>query len=125
MNNVQKETSFTFDLNAYDLTSIKKAAYRFSGDYLIDIITVGTVATVTAKKIQAEQARWDIENLPNEVLDQELREIVLKETQVMRDVILAQAFSNVAILNTEYESSDFQGDPLGISKSNRQEKNSE
>ncbi len=116
---------FTFDLAAYNLTSIKKAAYKFSGDYLIDIKTSGNIATVIARKSQTEKPRWDIESLPNEVLDQELREIVLQETQVMRDVILAQAFSNLTVLNTEFESTDFQGDPLGVSESNRRKNSSE
>jgi His-Xaa-Ser system protein HxsD len=119
MSNSGKPVSFSFDLTAQSLTAIKKAAYKFSGSYVIDISTNDNRCTVVATPIEGAAHRWGIEMFPNEVLDQDLREIVAGETNVLRDVILAQAFSAVSLLNADFESSDFEGDPLGVSKQER------
>ncbi len=115
MNNAKKEFLYIFDLSVYSLNAVKKAAYKFSRDYSIDITSDGNIAQVTAKRTHASESRWDIEDLPNEVLDQDLREVILDETRIMRDIILAQAFSSISIINTDFETQDFENDPLKIS----------
>ena len=53
-------------------------------------------------------------DFPNQVLDQDLRESIAEETKSVRDLILAQAFSGLPILDPLGETADFRGDILAI-----------
>ena len=105
-----------FDTSVYRLTAIKKAAHKF-GDRFHILIRPGTDARVEAV-LKAKTALSDpkrvVGEFCNEVLDQELRELVAQETQAVRDLILAQAFSKTSLLRPESEEADYHTDPLGI-----------
>ncbi|HYV43306.1 MAG TPA: His-Xaa-Ser system protein HxsD [Myxococcaceae bacterium] len=98
----QKETSIELDTAVYRLNAIKKAAYRFGDRCHVEI---GTVAEGRARVTlrPKEPLVGDLEQLAgelrNEVLDQELREVVAQETEAVRNLILAQAFSKTSILD--------------------------
>lgn len=104
-----------FSTLVYRMDAIKKAAYRMGARCSAVIELDGTNARVT---LQPRPGISDHESLvadfQTEVLDQELREVVAKETEAIRNVILAQAFSKTALLEEMGESGDFKVDPLNI-----------
>ena len=116
-----KVSVFQFDLNTYRLSAIKKAAYRFSGMYRIDITTLPqnqvVVTMTTLRDLSAQEG--DTLVFENEVLDQELREIVAEETKTVRDILLAQAFSGISLIDPSGETADYSSDPLNINVSRR------
>jgi His-Xaa-Ser system protein HxsD len=103
------------DAAVYRLEAVKKAAYRF-GDRCV--VTIDTMKPGTVRATLNPKAETDVAELAgefkNEVLDQELREVVAKETEVIRNLLLAQAFSKTALLDPAGDAADFREDPLGI-----------
>ena len=111
--------TFDFDLRIHPLVAIKKAAYRFSAHYLVEIIPTGDVAVRVQLTRHHNPPAWDCdaERFPAEVLDQELRETVADETKGVRDLLLAHAFSGLALIDPTGDSADFREDPLNICQS--------
>lgn len=90
-----KENVITFDAHVFSLDTIKRTLYRFSDKCSFDIQMIDGVITVT---IQAKtQDDW-ISRIKNEVLDQDLRDTLFKETANIRTLILANAFSNTGLI---------------------------
>jgi His-Xaa-Ser system protein HxsD len=111
------ETStFQFDPAVYRLSAVKKAAYRYSRAYEIQIKQdmAGKICVTLIPIPDAGECTLAIQQFPREVLDQELREIVAEETSAVRDVLLAQAFSEVNLVDGIGESAEHLQDPLGI-----------
>lgn len=90
------EDVITFDANVFSLDTIKRALYRFTDKFSFDIQVVkDTVITV---QIQSKlQDDWGA-RIKNEVLDQDLRDTLSKETANIRTLILANAFSNTGLI---------------------------
>ena len=105
------------DPAVYRLTAVKKAAYKFGDRCHVEIDSGQTRGTIcvglTPKSVLVDPAFLAGE-FRNEVLDQELREVVAEETQAVRNVLLAQAFSGTALLDPTGEHADPAADPLGI-----------
>src|SRR5437868_2532293 len=103
------------DSTVYRLEAIKKAAYKFGDRCFVQIDTDANrrvVITLTAKRVLMDDVEQLAGEFRNEVLDQELREIVAKETEAVRNLLLAQAFSKTALLDPTGETADFRDDPL-------------
>jgi His-Xaa-Ser system protein HxsD len=92
--------SLTFDSQVYSLTAVKKAAYRyldrFSAAISIDDKHITCILTLTTPLDPAACARL-LEDFRKEVLDQDLREVLKVETEAIRNLILAYAFSQTAM----------------------------
>jgi His-Xaa-Ser system protein HxsD len=105
------------DPGVYRLTAIKKAAYKF-GDRCHVEIESGQAGGPVRVSLTPKRVPGDLPTLcgefRNEVLDQELREVVAEETQAVRNVLLAQAFSGTALLDPTGEHGDPDEDPLDI-----------
>ena len=105
-----------FDTSVYRLAAIKKAAYAFS-DRLHVVIETSGDKTVRVR-LQSKALSTDIDSVVgefcNEVLDQELREVVAQETEAVRNLILAQAFSATSLIDSESERASYRADPLHI-----------
>ena len=111
----QASTQFDFDLKVFRLSAVKKAAYRFAGAFRVEIDQISdALARVTLSRIPEVNSQLEPTCLPNEVLDQELREIVAEETKSVRELLLAQAFSGLSVVDPVGENADFHDDPLGI-----------
>lgn len=90
------------DLRVYRLSAIKKAAYRFADRFTAvlgspehDCLSLSLrFKTNVAEATARETARQFFQ----ELLDQELREQVAEETNAVRTLILAHAFSNVDLI---------------------------
>ncbi|MBN8603134.1 MAG: His-Xaa-Ser system protein HxsD [Planctomycetes bacterium] len=110
-----REQRFEFSLSMFTAETIQKAAYRFTGNYAVSFRTLSQdVIEVTFRPLTMKVDHGKCSDFPNEVLDQHLRGIVAKETADVRNIILAQAFTALAILDPVGESADYQDDPLGI-----------
>jgi len=94
------------DSAAYGLRAVQKAAYKYSGHFHILINQSENVIEVRLHP-KADCTLPDIvaRDFANEILDQELREVVAIETEAVRNLILAQAFSKTSLINSEEETS--------------------
>jgi His-Xaa-Ser system protein HxsD len=93
------ERELSFDTTAYSADAIQRAAYRFSDRLSLDLQRVnGDYACALQLKDElADQADEVLADFRNEVLDQTLRERIRSETEGVRNVILALAFSNTGL----------------------------
>jgi His-Xaa-Ser system protein HxsD len=110
------------DPKIYRLSAIKKAAYKF-GDRCHVIIATddhSMIRVTMYAKVGVHDAGTLAGELQNEILDQELREVVAAETEGVRNVLLAQAFSETSLLDPLGDSGDADADPLGIRKADRE-----
>lgn len=104
------------DLSVYRLDAIKKAAYRFGGRCFtsIELPEASTARVTLTPRGGPELLEQLAGEFRNEVLDQELREVVAKETEAIRNLIVVQAFSKTSLLDAEGESGSVEVDPLDI-----------
>src|SRR4051812_21549885 len=94
------EAIVELDTRVFRLEAVKKAAYRFGGRCFARFELVGpTTVRVTLNPRLPEEVERLVGEFRNEVLDQELRETVAAETEAVRNLILAQAFSKTALLD--------------------------
>jgi His-Xaa-Ser system protein HxsD len=101
--------TITVDGNIFSIETIKKTALRYSGHYWIDIThdaAVNRSIVTLTPKTEAPFSPFITSNFRQDLLDQDLREIVAKETHVVTNLILAQAFSN--ILEPEFVKNDLE-----------------
>jgi His-Xaa-Ser system protein HxsD len=90
------------NLDLYSLSAIKKTAYKFASQcsvFLQDkqeqelcVLFTFTEPTVSEKIQQV------IADFSDELMDQDLREIIAKESEAVRNLILAQAFSKTSLI---------------------------
>src|SRR5579862_6273414 len=95
------ELTLEFDPKIYSLTAVKKAAYKFGDRCHVQIEKVGerqTRVTLRPKRTM-ENLHFLAGEFRNEVLDQDLRETVAQETEGIRNLLLAQAFSETSLLD--------------------------
>lgn len=93
-----------FDARVYALPTIKKAAYRFLREFTADIAQDGDawLCTLTfAKATDVNGSDKATRELQAEVLDQDLRAAVARETEGVRNTILALAFSRSGLQGGE------------------------
>jgi len=93
------------DLNLFGLVAIKKASYKFTAECSIQIQNLSDdrvkVIFTFSPGVSGHVKEKLINDFHNEMLDQDLREIIFKETEPTRNLILAQAFSKTSLLETE------------------------
>lgn len=122
MSDQRASLSLRFDTSIYRLVAIKKAAYKFAGRCHVRVgATEGGVVTVELMaKGLIDDLRYIAGDFENEVLDQELRETIATETEGVRNLLLAQAFSQTSLLDPVGESADYHDDPLELRRSDHQ-----
>ena len=90
-----------FDAATYTATAVKKAAYKFTDQAAILISTQDNkiLASLTFTPDQTEIIKQQVvHGFCTEVLDQDLRESIAAQTELTRNLILAQAFSKTSLL---------------------------
>lgn len=113
-----KLSQFSFDPAIFRLTAVKKAAYRFSGEFDTRIESEpGNRILVTLSPRDDRRGMLSAAAFPREVLDQELREQIANETAAVRDVLLAHTFSELPLIDEVGETADFRKDPHQIDAS--------
>jgi His-Xaa-Ser system protein HxsD len=97
--------ALVFSSRVYSVETIKKAAYRFSDVLSVDIVPRTdeiecTLHFLSGSK-EEEQAAQIVAAFKNEVLDQDLRSIIAKETEATRNAVLAFALSRTGLQGSE------------------------
>jgi His-Xaa-Ser system protein HxsD len=96
--------SVDVDLAAYGIESVKRAAYRFSDCFAFDVtISSNTASCVLVFPDAATPEFVDtaVTNFRKELLDQDLRQSIRMETESVRNLILAHAFSRTGLVKSE------------------------
>jgi His-Xaa-Ser system protein HxsD len=92
-----------FDLNVYDMDVIKKASYRFIDQFSIDISLRDDTQILCAVSYPPSKSFESVEHMVSEfkkeILDQDLRKQIRLETEGVRNLILAHAFSKTSLVN--------------------------
>ena len=92
------------DASVYALPAIKKAAYRFLKSFDIEITQEGDSWICTLRffaPASAEAMERAERELRAEVLDQDLRASIARETEPVRNAVLAMAFSRTGLQGSE------------------------
>lgn len=94
-----------FSSQIYSVETIKKAAYRFSDVLSVDIILrpdeIECALQFLPGSKEEEEAPSIVAAFKNEVLDQDLRSIISKETEAIRNAVLAFALSKTGLQGGE------------------------
>jgi His-Xaa-Ser system protein HxsD len=94
-----------FSSQVYSVETIKKAAYRFSDVMSIDVIPqydqIECVLHFIAGSKEEEASPQIVAAFKNEVLDQDLRSLISKETETIRNAVLAFALSRTGLQGGE------------------------
>ncbi len=94
----------TFDLAVFSLDVVKTACYKFLDRFTSDIeLCDGKIICHLAfdGNFSEDAAMASVDNLKKEVLDQDLRLKLKTETEPIRNLILAHAFSNTGLIAYE------------------------
>lgn len=104
-----RPTLLRFDSRVFGVPAVKKAAYKYINSFTTDINLVEDqiVCTLTfTPSANEEHSSRLIEEFKKEVLDQDLRERIRTETEAIRNLIFALAFSKTGIAGNEQVSRD-------------------
>jgi His-Xaa-Ser system protein HxsD len=102
--NSRASTCVRFDTRVHALPIIKKAAYRFLKSFDTEITREGDTWICTLKfaaPTDASAIESAERELRAEVLDQDLRASIARETEPVRNAILALAFSRTGLQESE------------------------
>ena len=92
----------SIDSRIYSAEAVKKAAYRFADrvSVLINHASESTLAVTFSFPPQhsVQQRERIIFDFCGELLDQDLRELIKKETAPLRNLLLAHAFSRTKLI---------------------------
>lgn len=88
------------DLSVYSLECVKRAAYRFTDRFSLNIHVMGETAQcelVFDSKASSDAMEHAAASFQKELLDQDLRATIRKETEGVRNLILSHAFSRTGL----------------------------
>ena len=87
-----------FDQKAYCLEAVQKTAYRFIDKLTVQISTnIDSIICNVEMNSGSEIDLKVINSFKRELLDQQLRVLIKKETEPQRNLILAYAFSKTGL----------------------------
>lgn len=98
------EVNLVFDATVYSTDAIKKAAYKSIHKFAVNIAKEGNEikCSLSFKDSATEpQKKAYLDEFKKEVLDQDLRESIKKETEGVRNLILAHTFSKTGLVKDE------------------------
>jgi His-Xaa-Ser system protein HxsD len=115
--------SIEVDTQLYALPAVQRAAYKFTDRYHVSMHRLDGVnpprvtITLTPKSsgVQVDERQLTGDFL-NELLDQALRERLEAEFGPVRELIVAQAFSEANLLDPARDDGDYDSDPLSIGR---------
>jgi His-Xaa-Ser system protein HxsD len=93
-----------FDNRVFSLAAIKKASYRFIDKFSTDFLLTESEIACTLKfspSYSEAAAKFIVDDFKKEVLDQDLRIIIASETENVRNLILAHAFSRTSLIRSD------------------------
>ena len=95
------KTVIQFDSRIFRLSAIKKAAYKYINSFTTDISLEENEIVCVLMFISPTNEERLIQEFKKEVLDQDLREQIRNETEPIRKLIFALAFSKAGIVGNE------------------------
>ncbi len=102
--NVPRQILIRFDDRIISLPAVKKASYKYINSFAVDFSLkdneILCALTFTAPTTEESALRL-AEDFKKEALDQDLREQVKAETEQIRNLIFALAFSKAGIVGNE------------------------
>lgn len=102
--NGSKQILIRFDDRIISLPAVKKASYKFINSFAVDFSLKNNEIlcslTFTAPTTEEDSSRL-AEDFKKEALDQDLREQIKNETEPIRNLIFALAFSKTGIAGNE------------------------
>src|SRR3954447_19750687 len=101
MSNSQPDAVLTLDAAAHPADVVQRAAYRFSDVITVEISRDGDdlICKVYARDPQRLDAA--VHDLRSEIVDQVLRARIREETQDVRNLVLAVAFSRTGLTGSD------------------------
>ena len=104
-----------YDQRIFSISCLKKAAYKFSFRYDIsfNLLDENLVRIEITSKDSGSLDNFKQE-FSKEVIDQSLRDEVSKQTENIRNLILAHTFSQISLLDSDSE--DYKKDVQQINK---------
>lgn len=100
--NTGPRAEIQFDPKIYSLDTIKKASYKFTDRCSFEFQAIAEEKILVSVNFLFSPdvaSQNDIINqIHNEILDQDLRQTVARETEQVRNLILANAFSNTKLI---------------------------
>lgn len=110
--------SVEIDTSIYDLNTIFRAVYNFTDRCYIFLARVyeapERVSVTLAAKRPIADLRPLVGELCNELVDHQIRIALEREVGPLRELIVAQAFSEGNLLDVQRDEGDYERDPLGI-----------
>ncbi len=93
------------ELSTYSLTAIKKVCYKFSDTFSIKLEPVASnrlqLTFELLSGVDEQKLTGLVKEFYVELIDQDLRESIYKETESIRNLILAEAFSKTTLIEAE------------------------
>jgi len=114
---VEGRVAIEIDTAIYGLDAILRAGYKFTDRCYVFIDRPAKrsdrVVVFLAHKTDAASLEADVGEFCNELLDQQVRQSLAREFGGIRTLIVAQAFSEGNLLDTQRDDGDYQTDPQG------------
>lgn len=110
-----QQCSLYIDMGIYSIETIHKCFYWYTADFEIDITSANTTQYKVVLISKAETTidfTILVDRIKQNLIDFKLREIVNKETQTIRELIIAKAFANYEI-DVDLPQSEI-SDPVGF-----------
>ena len=99
--NGQAAIEVTFATATTSIGAIQRAAYRFCDRFSCELIPGEQFHRCLLTSVTSDEVDAEIASFRTEVLDQTLRERIRTETEPIRTMILAQAFSKTGIVDPQ------------------------
>jgi His-Xaa-Ser system protein HxsD len=109
--------SILLDSALYSTEAIFKTCYLFLDDCYLFVETTGPVGPIKVYFSPLDESKdliGIIGEFSNRLIWQEVRQKVADETQLLREIIAAQAFTETGVLDRTLQEADYNIDPLGI-----------
>jgi His-Xaa-Ser system protein HxsD len=114
----EKRCALEVDTSVYDLSAIFRACYRFTDRCYLFLARCETDRGWITIALASKSPEVDLSNAVgdfcNELIDQQLRGALMQETAPLRELIVAQAFAEGNLLDTQRDEGDYERDPLGM-----------
>jgi His-Xaa-Ser system protein HxsD len=116
----QERCALEIDTTVYELSAIFRACYLFTDRCYLFLARCDEDPRWLVIALSSKSSEGDLSaaagDFCNELVDQQLRETLTKETKPLREMIVAQAFAEGNLLDPLRDEGDYGEDPLGIGK---------
>jgi His-Xaa-Ser system protein HxsD len=115
--------SIDIDTRLFSTSAVMRAMYKFSGAYHVALQQPGDTEPQLRVTLRPKSPQGVVDeqkvtgDFLNELLDQRLREALEAEFGTLRQLIVAQAFADVNLLDPTREDASYVADPLNIGAS--------